>query len=311
MTKHSELKNGQSSLFEKARGGDRRALARLISYLENDRPETEDLIRALASDYQEVKVIGITGPPGVGKSTLVDGILRELAGRGKKTAVLCVDPSSPFHHGALLGDRLRMNSWHNHPDIFVRSMATRGVPGGLSPKIIEITNLVAACGFDFILIETVGVGQIEIDIFQLADLTVVVLAPESGDEIQAMKSGLMEIADIFVVNKADRPGADQFVKNLSDIPGPGPALTTRATRVIKTVATKKEGIDLLVETLLGALLRPELAERKSQQLADKAFFLIQQNRMRNIDKKELLENIKSKIAQGQFNLYQFVLSYGS
>src|SRR5262249_37535052 len=148
-------------------------------------------------------------PPGAGKSTLTDALIGEAIKQDKKVAVLCVDPSSPFNRGALLGDRVRMSEWYNHPKVFIRSLASRGSLGGLHPKIIEITELIKASLFDYIFIETVGVGQSEVEIAGLADVTVVVTVPESGDEIQTMKAGLMEIADIFVVNKADRPDADQ------------------------------------------------------------------------------------------------------
>src|SRR6266571_1288884 len=151
-----------------------------------------------------------TGAPGTGKSTLTDALIGALVNDEKKIGVLCVDPSSPFNLGALLGDRIRMSEWYNHPNVFIRSLATRGNLGGLHPKIIEITDLLKAAAFDYIIIETVGVGQSEIEIAGLADVTVVVLVPEAGDEVQTMKAGLMEIADVFVVNKADRPDADLF-----------------------------------------------------------------------------------------------------
>lgn len=153
-------------------------------------------------------MIGITGPPGAGKSTLTDALIGEMVRAGNKVAVLCVDPSSPFNMGALLGDRIRMSEWYTNPNVFIRSLATRGSLGGLHPKIVEITELLKAASFDYILVETVGVGQSEVEIAGLADVTIVVLVPESGDDIQVMKAGLMEIADLYIVNKSDRPGAD-------------------------------------------------------------------------------------------------------
>ena len=144
----------------------------------------------------------------------MDALIKQFTGDGKKLAILCVDPSSSFHSGALLGDRIRMNRWYNNPLVFIRSLASRGAVGGLNPRIFQITDLLANAGFDYILIETVGVGQTEVDITRLADQVVLVLVPESGDDIQTMKSGIMEIGDIFVVNKSDRPGAEQFLHSL-------------------------------------------------------------------------------------------------
>src|SRR6478735_1528576 len=198
-------------LLAQTKAGDTKALARAISLVENEQNGYDELLSQLPPNHR-TKIIGITGPPGAGKSTLVDGLIGELVRKGKKVAVLCVDPSSPFNLGAVLGDRIRMNQWYTHPNVFIRSLASRGSMGGLHPKIIEITELVKAANYDYIILETVGVGQSEIEIAGLADATVVVVVPESGDEIQTMKAGLMEIADVFVVNKSDRPEADVFVK---------------------------------------------------------------------------------------------------
>ena len=202
-----------NELLSKLQQGDTKSLARTISLVENEANGYEELLRALPHNPGK-PVIGITGPPGAGKSTLVDSLIGLLVKNGKKIGVLCVDPSSPFNLGSLLGDRIRMSKWYDNPNVFIRSLATRGSLGGLHPKIIEITELMKAAAFDLIIVETVGVGQSEVEIAGLADITVVVVVPEAGDEVQTMKAGLMEIADIFVVNKADRPDADQFVKNL-------------------------------------------------------------------------------------------------
>ncbi len=198
--------------LDEIRNGNSKTLARCISCIENEVPGYEDLLQELPAST--TPVIGITGPPGAGKSTLVDALIGTLVAAGKSVAVLCVDPSSPFNLGALLGDRIRMSEWYNNPLVFIRSLATRGSLGGLHPKIIEISDLVKTAPFDYLIIETVGVGQSEVEIAGLADATVVVVVPEAGDEVQTMKAGLMEIADIFVVNKSDRPDADMFVKNL-------------------------------------------------------------------------------------------------
>lgn len=179
-----------------------KSLARNISFIENEVSGYEQILLNLSPS--STKITGITGAPGAGKSTITDLLINEFIKDGKKVGVLCVDPSSPFNYGALLGDRLRMSDWYNHPDVFIRSLASRGNLGGLNPKIIEITDLMKSSSFDHIIIETVGVGQSEVEIAGLADTTVVVLVPEGGDEIQTMKAGVMEIADIFVVNKSDR-----------------------------------------------------------------------------------------------------------
>ena len=192
-----------------------------------------------------------------------------------------------------------MSEWYTHPNVFIRSLATRGSMGGLHPKIIEIADLLKAAGFDHIIIETVGVGQSEIEIAGLADTTVVVMVPEGGDEVQTMKAGLMEIADIFVVNKADRPGADIFTKNLRTITG------SKDIAVIKTVASEKEGIDNLMEELLKKIASPH-NDKRSWLLAEKAYHLIQQKRMKDIDKNELRERIDGL---ANFNMYRFVKEY--
>ena len=195
------------------------------------------LLRSLDLN-RPVPVIGITGPPGAGKSTLVNGLIGQLVNKSAKIAVLAIDPTSPFNSGSLLGDRIRMNSYFNHPDVFIRSLATRGALGGLSGKTIEMTDVLRAAGFDYVLIETVGVGQSEIEIAGLADITFVVLVPESGDEIQNIKSGLMEIAGAFIVNKADRDGADLFANNLKKIIHDN----NNNVPVFKTIATTGTGI---------------------------------------------------------------------
>src|SRR6185295_14657737 len=232
--------------------GDIKSLARAISFIENEQQGHDDLLRSL-SDDRPPKIIGITGPPGAGKSTLVDALIDELVKEGKKIAVVCIDPSSPFNLGAVLGDRIRMSKWYTHPDVFIRSLATRGSLGGLSPKIIEITDLIKSARFDHIIVETVGVGQSEIEIAGLADTTVVVVVPEAGDEVQTMKAGLMEIADIFIINKADRPGADNFEKNLRLMLAPTFSSHYNEVPVIKTIATQKEGIKELLEIILHQL----------------------------------------------------------
>lgn len=280
---------------------DFKSLARSISLVENEVEGYENFLQGLPQNT--VTVIGITGPPGAGKSTLTDALIGAYVADGKKIAVLCVDPSSAFNLGALLGDRIRMSDWYNHPQVFIRSLASRGSMGGLHPKIIEVTDVVKAAGFDIVIIETVGVGQSEIEIAGLADTTVVVLVPEAGDEVQTMKSGLMEIADVFVVNKADRPGAATFVKNLKQMLAPAFHNHEQEIPVIKTIASQKEGVEELKEKITN-LHSHQNEERKLWLLAEKAYQLIRNKRMKDISKQELKERIGKE--KDGFNLYQFV-----
>lgn len=291
-------------LLKQMQEGDTKALARVISLVENEQPGFESLLQSLPAS--PAKIIGITGPPGAGKSTLTDALIGLLTAAGKKVAVLCVDPSSPFNLGAVLGDRIRMSDWYTHPNVFIRSLATRGSMGGLHPKIIEITDLLKAFQFDHIIVETVGVGQSEIEIAGLADVTVVVLVPEAGDEVQTMKAGLMEIADIFVVNKADRPDADLFVKNLRLMLAPAFSTHYNEVPVVKTVASQKQGIKELLGIILHQLQKTHLSDKNFWLLAERAYYLIEQKRMKGIDKERLKKEIEAVYQRGSFNLYKFI-----
>lgn len=295
-----------TELISQISTGSFKALARAISLVENKAGGYLEILMNLPVSPLSA-VIGITGPPGAGKSTITDALIGAMIAAGQKVGVVCVDPSSPFNFGALLGDRIRMNRWYNHRDVFIRSLANRGSLGGLHPSIIEIIDVMKAFGFDYIIVETVGVGQSEVEIAGLADTTVIVLVPEAGDEVQTMKAGLMEIGDIFVVNKADRPGADTFVKNLKQILYPSRYISSAEVPIVKTVADQNTGIDVLFDKIKSHQLLHKSINKRSWLLTEKAYYLIQAKRMSNINKEDLFKKIKAEIENAdEFNLYRFV-----
>jgi LAO/AO transport system kinase len=237
------------SLLENFLSGDTVALARVISHIENHGPETDRILAELYPRTGKALSIGVTGPPGSGKSTMVDKLCALLTARGQTVGVIAVDPTSPFTGGALLGDRIRMQDLAANKDVFIRSMASRGSTGGLAVATSEVIKVLDAFGKDIILVETVGVGQVELDVAEACDMTVVVLVPESGDSVQALKAGLMEIADIFCVNKADREGAGRIVSELNMIMDIKRERTKKEIPILPLQAANNVGLDLLLEKI--------------------------------------------------------------
>jgi LAO/AO transport system ATPase len=241
-----------AELVERARASDARAVARLISLVENDSPTLRDVASALAPYGGHAQVVGLTGSPGVGKSTSTSALVTALRTEGKRVGVLAVDPSSPFSGGALLGDRVRMQDHATDDGVFIRSMASRGQLGGLSAAVPQALRVLDAAQCDVVLVETVGVGQAEVEIASLADTTMVLLAPGMGDGIQAAKAGILEIADIFIVNKADRDGADQVARDLrymQSLGGRHAEAGSWRPPIVKTVAARGEGVDDVVAAI--------------------------------------------------------------
>ena len=282
--------------------GHERAIARAISWVENQHPGALELLEQLQG---RTPIIGITGPPGAGKSSLVNALALHWSAQNLRTAIVAVDPSSPFNLGSLLGDRLRMPGLFLDPKVYIRSVSARGSLGGLCASIIEICDVLKQAQFDHIIVETVGVGQSEIEIAGIADTTVVVTVPESGDEVQTLKSGIMEIADIFVVNKSDRDGADAFANHLKKLAHYRMGDGAWECPVLKTMAMEGVGIQALSEAIIAHQSQGISNQRKLHLLAEKAYRLIQRNRMQNISLQDLRDHIAEALNTGDFNLYRF------
>ncbi len=244
----AELETGE--LQKRILAGDLRALARAASLVEGQTPAGRDLIAALFPRTGRTMTVGITGPPGAGKSTLADQLTKTLRREGKTVGIIAVDPSSPYSQGSILGDRIRMQDHHADPGVFIRSMASRGNLGGLARGTLEMALLLDAAGRDVVLIETVGVGQDEVEVAKLADIVVLVLVPGLGDDVQAIKAGIMEIADVFVINKADLPGADRLEQEIRAVQSFATAPErSNAAPVRRVVSTDGSGFDELLETI--------------------------------------------------------------
>ncbi len=293
------------TLIKLLQQGDEKALARCITIVENELEGYEEILTSLKFN-SNTPVVGVTGPPGAGKSTLINSVIKKLTTQNKSVGILAIDPTSPFNYGSLLGDRLRMAEHFNNDKVFIRSIATRGSLGGLSAKTIEIVDVMRAFSFDYIFVETVGVGQSEVEVVGLADTTVLVLVPESGDDVQAIKSGIMEIADVFVVNKSDRDGANTFIKNIIQLVHSKMANEWNIP-VIKGIATKGEGVDELIEAI-DKHNKVGVNTKRSYLLAEKAYRLIQNKKMKGVSKMDLQKQIDVELKKEDFNLYAFVRS---
>lgn len=243
------MKNDTQNWTDRIRSGDMRALARAITAVENREPGAADLLKALFPFSGNAQVIGLTGSPGAGKSTLVDQLAREFRKQQQTVGIIAVDPTSPYTGGAILGDRIRMQSHYSDPGIYIRSMATRGSLGGLARTTADVTSVLDSSGRDVILIETVGVGQDEVDIVRLADVTVVILVPGMGDDVQSIKAGIMEIADVFVINKADRDGAERVEREIRAMQSLAPRTDKWTPPVVKTIANEGKGVAELAQAI--------------------------------------------------------------
>jgi LAO/AO transport system kinase len=265
------------SLAERLLGGDKRALARGISLVEDDDPEGWDLVREVYPRTGRAAVVGFTGPPGAGKSTLIAALVRHQRALERSVGVLSIDPSSPFRGGALLGDRIRLSEHFLDPGVFIRSMATRGALGGMAEAALQAALLMDAAGKDDVFLETVGVGQAEVDVIDHADTVVLVLIPGSGDSIQALKAGVMEIPDVIVVNKADHPLTDTMVREIRGVLSLAPPEPDWRVPIVKTEAARRQGVEELAERLTAHRAYVEaaglLAERRRRNLLNEVLGL--------------------------------------
>src|SRR5436190_8858166 len=298
------------TLAERVLTGDPRAIARAISLIENESPAGAEVVRDIYSRTGCAYVIGVTGPPGAGKSTLVDRMTTELRRGGQTVGIVAVDPTSPFSGGALLGDRVRMSAHFGDEGVFIRSMATRGHLGGLARATADAAIVLDAAGNDIVIIETVGVGQDEVDIVRTADISIVLLVPGTGDEVQALKAGIMEIGDIFVVNKADRDGADRLVSAVeSNLSLHSYAAAQWRPPIVRTVATTGAGVAELVEAInrFRSHSTSASAERRRDRSQSRLRELVSQRVMSRLEQstwgKGELESMVERVAAREIDPY--------
>ncbi len=287
------MKHNFQSLIDQLRAGDARALARAISTVENRATGWSELLKALFPHSGQARILGLTGPPGAGKSTLVDQLARHYRKQNHTVGIIAVDPTSPYTGGAILGDRIRMQEHFSDPGIYIRSMATRGSLGGLARTTVDVATVLDAAGRDLIMIETVGVGQDEVDIVRLADITVVILVPGMGDDVQSIKAGIMEIADIFVINKSDREGAERVEREIRALQ----SLAVRSDKwtppIVKTVASEGAGI-----ADLAAAIRDYEAYLEKENLISQKKVQNWQDRLIEMLRDALLEKAREQLGNG-------------
>ena len=294
------MDNHLQSWIEQLRSGDTRALARAISVIEDHGPGAYELLKAVFPHSGKARVIGLTGAPGAGKSTLVDQLAHHYRSAQQTVGIVAVDPTSPYTGGAILGDRIRMQSHHGDPGIYIRSMATRGSLGGLARTTADVATVLDASGRNVILIETVGVGQDEVDIVRLADITVVILVPGMGDDVQTIKAGIMEIADIFVINKSDREGAERVEREIRTMQSLAIRHDAWTPPIVKTVATDGQGIDELAATIAQyeAYLRQEnlLLQKSAQNWRERLINMLRDAILERVVKEKFTESEMTRYA---------------
>jgi LAO/AO transport system kinase len=307
------LDPGIQTLLDQLRAGDPRSLSRVISTVENRSPGWSEMLKTLFPQTGKARVLGLTGPPGAGKSTLVDQLARYYRKQKKMVGIIAVDPTSPYTGGAILGDRIRMQDHFSDPGIYIRSMATRGSLGGLARTTADVAAVLDAAGRDLVMIETVGVGQDEVDVVRLADITIVILVPGMGDDVQTIKAGIMEIADIFVINKSDREGAERVEREIR-------ALQSLAVRgdnwtppIVKTVASEGAGVEELAAAITGyeGYLQQEnlILRKKTQNWQDRLLEMLRDALLQRVEEqlgKDALAGYAAAIAEHRRDPYELV-----
>jgi LAO/AO transport system kinase len=301
------------SLLAGARKGDKRSIARLLTIVENDEPGSADVLRSLYPDTGKARIVGVTGPPGGGKSTLVSRLAAEYRKTCDRVAIVAVDPSSPFTGGAILGDRIRMRDRFLDDGVFIRSMASRGHAGGLARATMRVVNVLDALGTDLVIVETVGVGQEEVEVVRVADTVCLVTVPGLGDDIQAIKAGVLEIADVLVVNKADKPGADETARDLAQMLSLGPGRTNWKPPIIRTSAQDGTGVEELVRAIgqhaEWAQTSGELAERRAGAARQEVEALLREALVKRLEARigsERVSDAVTRVAKRELDPYRAV-----